>query len=92
MQSIDMDVGLDEVKVELDVVQQLDMLTQLTSSKVHNEGSPNISPRSTAARVLVSIMPEPRGLQHNCARAGPQEKQLPRRPRELLNQTPNSQK
>ena len=59
-----MDVGLDEVKVELDVVQQLDMLTQLTSSKVHNEGSPNISPRSTAARVLVSIMPEPRGLQH----------------------------
>ena len=53
-----MDVGLDEVKVELDV------LTQLTSSKVHNEGSPNISPRSTAARVLVSIMPEPRGLQH----------------------------
>ena len=64
MQSIDMDVGVDEVKVELDAIQHVDMLTQPTSSKVHSDVSPNISPRSMAARVLVGIMPLPQGLQH----------------------------
>ena len=67
MRSIDMDVGVD-VKVELDAIQHVDMLTQPTGSKVHSDVSPNFSPRSMAARVLVGIMPtsmpQPRGLQH----------------------------